>query len=52
MTMIVNSTTKSTRCLYHSTISEFIQSKDTDILGELVFSYHVYSLTTTNESWK
>ena len=50
--MIVNSTLKSTRCLYHSTIRDFIQSKNAEILGELVSSYHGASLTTTNESWE
>ena len=50
--MIVNPALKSTRCLYHSTIRDFIQSKDTEILGELVSSYHGSSLTTTNESWE
>lgn len=52
MTMIENSVLKSTRCLYHSAIYDFLQTKNTEILGELISSYHGSSLTTTNESWE
>ena len=50
--MIENSVLKSTRCLYHSAIYDFLQTKNTEILGELISSYHGSSLTTTNESWE
>ena len=46
--MIENSVLKSTRCLYHSAIYDFLQTKNTEILGELISSYHGSSLTTTN----
>ena len=52
MTMIENSVLKSTRCLYHSAIYDFLRTKNTEILGELISSYHGSSLTTTNESWE
>ena len=50
--MGINSNQKSPRCLYHSSISNFIQSNNARILGEMVSSFHGSSLTTTNESWE
>lgn len=40
------------RCLYHSSFSEFISSDDNLIFGELCDKYHGEALTTTREAWK
>ena len=40
------------RCLYHSSFSEFASSDDNLIFGELCDKYHGEALTTTREAWK
>ena len=39
------------RCLYNSTISEFLQLAPDALLGQFVNNYHGASLTTTVEAW-
>ena len=39
------------RCLYNSTIYEFLQSPPELLLGQFVNNYHGTALTTTNEAW-
>lgn len=43
---------KSTRCLYHNTIEEFLEEDSNAILGILCASYHGDALTTTREAWE
>ena len=40
------------RCLYNSSIKEFLNKDDNIIFGELCDKYHGEALTTTRESWK
>ena len=40
-----------TRCLYYSTISEFLKQSPEALLGIFVSNYHGNALTTTNEAW-
>ena len=47
-----NNLNKSVRCLYNSSISDFIINSNAEILGDIVSSYHGSSLTTTNEAWE
>ncbi len=42
---------ESNRCLYDSSITEYLSRTDTDILGELTMGYHGNALTTTLEAW-
>ena len=39
------------RCLYHSTIREFLMQDSEALFGRFVHNYHGMSLTTTNEAW-
>lgn len=39
------------RCLYNSTIREFLQLSPESLLGHFVNNYHGVALTTTNEAW-
>jgi len=39
------------RCLYNSTIREFLQLSPEALLGRFVNNYHGAALTTTNEAW-
>lgn len=39
------------RCLYNSTIREFLQLSPKTLLGHFVNNYHGAALTTTNEAW-
>ena len=39
------------RCLYNSTIREFLQLSPETLLGHFVNNYHGAALTTTNEAW-
>ena len=39
------------RCLYHSSIQEFINTDETLIFGVLCEKYHGEALTTTREAW-
>ena len=39
------------RCLYNSTIREFLQLSPETLLGRFVNNYHGAALTTTNEAW-
>ena len=39
------------RCLYNSTIREFLQLSPESLLGRFVNNYHGAALTTTNEAW-
>lgn len=39
------------RCLYNSTIREFLQLSPESLLGHFVNNYHGIALTTTNEAW-
>lgn len=39
------------RCLYNSTIREFLQLSPEALLGRLVNNYHGAALSTTNEAW-
>ena len=39
------------RCLYHSTIQEFINTSSETLLGMFINNYHGNALTITNESW-
>ena len=39
------------RCLYHSTIREFLMQDVEALLGRFVNNYHGSVLTTTNEAW-
>lgn len=39
------------RCLYNSTILEFLQLSPETLLGRFVNNYHGAALTTTNEAW-
>jgi len=39
------------RCLYHSTIEEFVKASQKALLGEFNSNYHGAILTTTNEAW-
>ena len=49
---MTNNLNKSVRCLYNSSISDFISNSNAEILGNIVSSYHGSSLTTTNEAWE
>lgn len=40
------------RCLYNSSIKEFLSKGDNLIFGELCDNYHGEALTTTREAWK
>lgn len=40
-----------TRCLYNSTIQEFLQMSPEALLGHFVNNYHGSALTSTNEAW-
>lgn len=40
------------RCLYNSSIKDFIFADETSIFGELCEKYHGEALTTTREAWK
>ena len=40
------------RCLYNSSIKEFLNKDDNLIFGELCDKYHGEALTTTREAWK
>ena len=42
---------KSTRCLYQSSFSEFLHDDDEAILGTLCENYHGTVLTTTTDAW-
>lgn len=42
---------KSTRCLYHSNFTDFINSNAHQVLGMLHDAYHGDALTTTDEAW-
>lgn len=42
----------STRCLYNSSIKDFILKDDNSIFGVLCDKYHGDALTTTREAWK
>ena len=44
--------TNSTRCLYNSSIKDFILKDDNSIFGVLCDNYHGDALTTTREAWK
>ena len=44
--------TKNPRCLYQSTIEEFIKADETAVFGMLCDNYHGDALTTTREAWK
>ena len=39
------------RCLYYSTIREFLMQDSEALLGRFVNNYHGVALTTTNEAW-
>ncbi len=39
------------RCLYNSTIREFVQLSPEALLGKFEINYHGAALTTTNEAW-
>lgn len=43
---------KSPRCLYDSSIADFLRDTDMSILGDLCDRYHGVALTTTREAWK
>ena len=45
------SKTKSNRCLYHSTFSEFVNADPKALLGTLITAYHGEALTTTVDAW-
>ena len=40
------------RCLYNSSMTEFVGTADNVIFGELCDKYHGEALTTTREAWK
>ena len=40
------------RCLYNSSLTEFLRTADNVIFGELCDKYHGEALTTTREAWK
>ena len=40
------------RCLYNSSLTEFVRIADNVIFGELCDKYHGEALTTTREAWK
>ena len=40
------------RCLYNSSLTEFLRIADNVIFGELCDKYHGEALTTTREAWK
>ena len=40
-----------TRCLYHTSIHEFLQQSPEALLGTFVNNYHGVAMTTTNEAW-
>lgn len=42
----------SSRCLYDSTISDFMAESSTSVLGSICDNYHGTALTTTREAWK
>jgi len=44
--------TKHTRCLYKSTIKEFLEKNTTEIFGSIVLAFHGVDQTTTNEAWE
>lgn len=44
--------TKSTRCLYNNSFSDFTNADNDAILGALCDSFHGVVLTTTREAWK
>ena len=44
--------TKSTRCLYKSSIKAFLSREKESLLGILCDNYHGDALTTTREAWK
>ena len=39
------------RCLYHSSINEFLKASPNSLLGTFAVNYHGNILTTTNEAW-
>ena len=39
------------RCLYHSSISNFLQSNPNELQGVMALNYHGTSLTTSREAW-
>ena len=39
------------RCLYHSSINEFLKESPNSLLGTFAVNYHGNILTTTNEAW-
>lgn len=43
---------KSTRCLYDSSIASFLDREKESVLGLLCANYHGDALTTTREAWK
>ena len=40
------------RCLYHSSIQEFIKADNNSIFGTLCENYHGEAITTTREAWR
>ncbi|MGN0032425.1 MAG: DNA/RNA helicase domain-containing protein [Candidatus Limimorpha sp.] len=39
------------RCLFHSSVKDFLNAPQNSILGEINSKYHGTTLTTTNEAW-
>ena len=47
----VETAIKSPRCLYHARLADFIQTNDSQILGDITSSFHGDTPSTTIESW-
>ena len=51
MSNIIETAIKSPRCLYHAHLADFIQTNDSQILGDITSSFHGDTQSTTIESW-
>ena len=49
---MTNIITTHTRCLFKSTVQEFLDIDENAVLGYIVRSFHGIDQTTTNEAWE